>query len=138
MPAYLIEPAAAAATDYSSTISAITTELNDIDTDTTSMAAQILLIAASLATMATNSTTIAQKLTAMETYQKRLKELGETDGIRTTTPYEIFNMVTIYKLLIEEGKILELEKINDEKKGEAYRTLQYYVNQIKKVVPKEF
>ncbi len=147
MPAYLIEPAAAVATvpDYSSTISAVTTELNDIDTDTTSMAAQILLISASLATMAANSTTItnnsttiAQKLTDIETYQKRLKELGETVGIRTTTPYEIFGLISIYKLMIEEAKILELDKVNDEKKAEAYRTLQYYVNQIKKVVPKDF
>lgn len=144
MPAYLIEPVATVP-DYSSTISAVTTELNDIDTDTTSMAAQILLISASLATMAANSTTItnnsttiAQKLTDIETYQKRLKELGETVGIRTTTPYEIFGLISIYKLMIEEAKILELDKVNDEKKAEAYRTLQYYVNQIKKVVPKDF
>ena len=40
--------------------------------------------------------------------------------------------------MIEEAKILELDKVNDEKKAEAYRTLQYYVNQIKKVVPKDF
>ena len=140
MPVYLLEPAAAAATvpDYSGAITNITSELNDIDTDTTSMAAQILLIAASLATMATNSTTIAEKLTAIETYHKRIKELGETTGIHMIGPYEKFGLISIYKLLIEEAKILEVDKVSDSKRYEAYRTLQYYFDQIGKVVPKEF
>lgn len=140
MPAYLLEPAAAVATvpDYSSTISAITTELNDIDTDTTSMAAQILLIAASLSTMATNSTTIAQKLTAIETYQKTLKELAETTGIRTRNPYEAFGMVTMYKLLIEEAKVLELEKVPSEKIDQAWKTVLYYIEKINNAKLKDF
>lgn len=158
MPAYLLEPAAPSATvpDYSGAITNITSELNDIDTDTTSMAAQILLIAASLATMASNSTSIKNSLTTIENsvnsgstnllsvlsdiqgYQQRLKDLGETTGIRIRSPYETFGMVSIYKLLIEEGKILELDKVSDAKRDEAYRTLQYYFDQINKVVPKEF
>jgi len=140
MPAYLLEPAAAAATvpDYSSAITNITSELNDIDTDTTSMAAQILLIAASLSTMATNSTTIAQKLTAIETYQKTLKELGETTGIRTRNPYEAFGMVTMYKLLIEEAKVLELEKVPSEKIDQAWKTVLYYIEKINNAKLKDF
>lgn len=140
MPAYLLEPTTPAATvpDYSGAIANITSELNDIDTDTTSMAAQILLIVTSLATMATNSTTIAEKLTAIETYHKRMKELGETTGIHMIGPYEKFGLISIYKLLIEEAKILEIDKVSDDKRNEAYRTLQYYFDQIGKVVPKEF
>ena len=158
MPAYLLEPAAAVATvpDYSSTISAITTELNDIDTDTTSMAAQILLIAASLATMATNSTsirnslssiensltggstTVISVLSAMEEHSRRMKELGETTGIRTRNPYEAFGMVTMYKLLIEEAKVLELEKVPSEKIDQAWKTVLYYIEKINNAKLKDF
>ncbi len=98
-----------------------------------------------LETIASNSTsiknsleTISNKQTAIEAYIKRLKELGETTGIHMIGPYEKFGLISIYKLLIEEGKILELDKVSDAKRDEAYRTLQYYFDQINKVVPKEF
>jgi hypothetical protein len=57
--------------------------------------------------MATNSTTMATKLTAIETYQKKMKELGEGDGIHFIGPYEIFGLVSIYRMMIEQAKILE-------------------------------
>ena len=90
MAAYLFEPAPAASPtyDYGSVYGNISTYLNqvreelaDIDIDTTATAATLLLIATSLGTMATNSTTMATKLTAIETYQKKMKELGEGPGI---------------------------------------------------------
>ena len=136
MAAYLFEPAVATpSNDYSTVYSNIATYLNqareelaDIDTDTTSLATTLLLIATSLATIATNSTTvanntttiatnttnisdqqtiIAEKQTAMETYQKKLKELGEGAGIHIIGAYEAFSLATTYRLLIEQAKILE-------------------------------
>jgi hypothetical protein len=58
-------------------------------------------------TMATNTTTIASKLTAIETYQKKMKELGEGPGIHFIGPYEVFGLVSIYRMMIEQAKILE-------------------------------
>jgi hypothetical protein len=116
MAAYLFEPAPAASPtyDYGSVYGNISTYLNqvreelaDIDIDTTATAATLLLIATSLGTMATNSTTMATKLTAIETYQKKMKELGEGDGIHFIGPYEIFGLVSIYRMMIEQAKILE-------------------------------
>ena len=120
MAAYLFEPASATA-DYGSVYSNISTYLNqvreelaDIDVDTTASAATLLLIATSLGTMATNSTTvatntttIASKLTAIETYQKKMKELGEGPGIHFIGPYEVFGLVSIYRMMIEQARILE-------------------------------
>jgi hypothetical protein len=123
MAAYLFEPAPAAPPtyDYGSVYGNISTYLNqvreelaDIDIDTTATAATLLLIATSLGTMATNSTTmatntttIASKLTAIETYQKKMKELGEGPGIHFIGPYEVFGLVSIYRMMIEQAKILE-------------------------------
>ena len=127
MAAYLFEPGTATA-DYGSVYGNISTYLNqvreelaDIDVDTTASAATLLLIATSLGTMATNSTTmatnsttmatntttIASKLTAIETYQKKMKELGEGPGIHFIGPYEVFGLVSIYRMMIEQAKILE-------------------------------
>ena len=79
--------------DYSSFYERIATALETIATQTTTVAAQ--------------TTIIAEKQTAMETYQKKLKELGEDNGIRIIGPYDIFGLVSIYRLLIEQAKILE-------------------------------
>ena len=53
------------------------------------------------------SETIASKLTAIETYQKKMKELGEGPGIHFIGPYEVFGLVSIYRMMIEQAKILE-------------------------------
>ena len=118
MSRYFIAPETAAAPtptyDYGSVYGNISTYLNqvreelaDIDIDTTASAATLLLIATSLGTMATNSTTMATKLTAIETYQKKMKELGEGPGIHFIGPYEVFGLVSIYRMMIEQAKILE-------------------------------
>jgi len=151
MPAYLLEPTPSV-TDYTPVISGITTELNDIDTDTTSMSAQILLIAAALATTATNSTsiktasetmatnstaiktaleTIATKTTAIETYQKRLKELGETTGIHVVGPYDWLGLINVYRSLIEEGGIADTQgNVSPAKQAEAIALVNAYIAKI--------
>lgn len=158
MPAYLLEPATPSASmpDYTSSITNITNELNDIDTDTTSIAAQILLVASSLATIASNSTniknslasiensltggstTVISVLSAMEEHSRKMKELGDTTGIKIRSPFEAFGMVSIYKLLVEEAAVLQLEKVPDAKKDEALKTIKYYIDRINASQFKEF
>lgn len=164
MAAYLFEPAVAATPsyDYSTVYGNIATYLNqareelaDIDTDTTSLATTLLLIATSLATMATNSTTIAnntttiasnttnisdqqtiiaEKQTAMETYQKKLKELGEGAGIHAIGPYEAWGNIATYKFLIEQAKILDKStEASKKEQAEALRTVSEYLVKLNNV-----
>jgi len=125
MSRYFIAPEPAAEStptyDYGSVYGNISTYLNqvreelaDINVDTTASAASLGIMATNSTTMATNSTTmatniatIATKLTAIETYQKKMKELGEGPGIHIVGAYDVFQMVSIYKLLIEQAQILE-------------------------------
>jgi len=115
---YIVEPPTAPVStpvyDYGSVYTTIADQLASIDTDTTGLAATVLLIAASLGTMANNSTTIANnsttiatKLSAIETYQQRMKELAETTGIRIVGPYEWLGFIPSYINYIEKGEILE-------------------------------
>lgn len=60
-------------------------------------------ISVQASTIAQQQTTIATKQTAMETYQKKLKELGEANGIHVVGPYEWLSMYAIYKLLVDQG-----------------------------------
>lgn len=142
MAAYLLNPAVSSAPssipDYSSSYNSIQSELNDIDIDTTTIAATILGIAASLATIAGNSTTIAEKTTQMEAHQNRIKELGETVGYRIKSPYEVFMLVSIYKVLVKEAKVLDLEDSTDEERAQALQRVIDYMNEIETVIPTEF
>jgi ribosomal protein RSM22 (predicted rRNA methylase) len=125
MSRYFIAPEPAAEStptyDYGTVYGNISTYLNqvreelaDINVDTTAAAASLGTMATNSTTMATNSTTmatnittIASKLTDIETYQKKMKELGEGPGIHIVGAYDVFQMVSIYKLLIEQAQILE-------------------------------
>jgi len=146
MAAYLFEPASATA-DYGSVYSNISTYLNqvreelaDIDVDTTASAATLLLIATSLGTMATNTTTIASKLTAIETYQKKMKELGEGPGIHFLGPYEKFGLVTTYRMMIEQAKILESAGVaaTPEQITQALVEVRRLSDLIRDNIPREF
>ena len=78
--------------------------------------------------MAANSTTVAEKVTAMETYQKRLKELGEGKGIHVVGPWEWVGMIAIYRLLVEEGKVLDKTlDVTDEQMAEAMAKVNGYL-----------
>ena len=150
MSRYFIAPETAAAPtptyDYGSVYGNISTYLNqvreelaDIDIDTTASAATLLLIATSLGTMATNSTTMATKLTAIETYQKKMKELGEGPGIRIIGPYEVFGMISIYRLLIEQTKILDsAEPASASQIQAALAEVTRISGLIKNNIPKDF
>ncbi len=121
--------------DYTAFVERAVTALETIASNSTSIKNSLNTIENSVNSGSTNLLSV---LSDIQSYQQRLKELGETTGIRIKSPYETFGMISIYKLLVEEGKILELDKVSDAKRDEAYRKLQYYFDQINKVVPKEF
>jgi hypothetical protein len=157
MSRYFIAPEPAAEStptyDYGSVYGNISTYLNqvreelaDINVDTTASAASLGIMATNSTTMATNSTTmatniatIATKLTAIETYQKKMKELGEGPGIHVIGPYEVFSMISIYRLLIEQAKILDsAESASASQIQAALSEATRLSERIKNNIPKDF
>jgi hypothetical protein len=117
-------------TTDSTSLSTVATKLGTISLDGTSIKIDIGDIDASLATVAT-------KMTEIEQYQKKIKELGETTGIHIRGPYEALGMVTLYKLLIEQAKILEdTEGASPAEKAAALAKTQEYITKINDI--KEF
>jgi hypothetical protein len=90
--------------------------------------------------MATNTTTIASKLTAIETYQKKMKELGEGPGIHFLGPYEKFGLVTTYRMMIEQAKILESAGVaaTPEQITQALVEVRRLSDLIRDNIPREF
>ena len=120
------------AIDYTTYYDRIATALETMATNSTTMATNST-------TMATNITTIASKLTAIETYQKKLKELGEGSGIRVIGPYEVFGMISIYRLLIEQAKILDsAETASASQIQAALSEVTRLSERIKNNIPKDF
>jgi hypothetical protein len=147
------EDGVAIAIDYTTYYDRIATALENISTQTTTIATQVTTIAAQTTTIATQATTIAaqttivatqtttvaSKQTAMETYQKKLKELGEGSGIRVIGPYEVFGMISIYRLLIEQAKILDTtESASASQIQAAITEVTRLAQLIRSNVPKEF
>ena len=90
--------------DYNTVYQTIATELSNIDADTTPMAATLALIATSLSTR-------ADKMTAIETYQKKMKELGEGTGIHIVGPYDWLGYSSLYKLYVEDDGAIGLDAL---------------------------
>ena len=132
MAAYLFEPGTATA-DYGIVYGNISTYLNQVREE-------LADIATSLGTMATNTTTIASKLTAIETYQKKMKELGEGPGIHFLGPYEKFGLVTTYRMMIEQAKILESAGVaaTPEQITQALVEVRRLSDLIRDNIPREF
>lgn len=67
-------------------------------------------IATALETIATNSTTIAQKITSIDTNIDALKEAGDPrstgDGIRTVQPYNEVYLAYLWKEILQ-GKVID-------------------------------
>jgi hypothetical protein len=82
---------------------------------------------------------IADKQSAIEIYQKKLKELAEGNGIRIVTPYEWVTLVSIYKLLIEEnGLINGIRELTESEKNQAQERISSYLSKIQEFFPPTF
>lgn len=93
-------------------------ELNTANSHLDSVKTSQSTIATGTTGILVQETIIADKQTAIETYQKKLKELGEGAGIHVISPNEIFGFIKLYQLLIEQGKMLD----EGDKVSEAQQT----------------
>ena len=85
----------------------ITDNSTTMTTNSTTLASNTTTIATNSTTLASNTTTIATKQTEMETHQQKVKELAEGPGIHFIGPYEVFGLVSMYRMMIEQARILE-------------------------------
>jgi hypothetical protein len=114
------ETLATNSTAIKDSIAAIDTKLGTIATQTTTIAAQ--------------TTTIASKQTAMETYQKKLKELGETTGIHVVGPYDYLGLINVYKSLIEQGNIADTQgNVSPSAQAAAEASVTDYLTKIQRI-----
>jgi hypothetical protein len=112
-------------------LSAIETDIDAVAIDIDTMAANSTIIKDKQSVIADKQTVIADKTTSIETYQKKLKELGETTGIRSRGPFETWGNISTYKYLIEQAKILdETNKASPELQASALQSIQDYLTLI--------
>ena len=89
------------------------------------------IIADKQTVIADKQTVIADKTTSIETYQRKLKELGETSGIRSRGPFEAWGNISTYKYLIEQAKILDsADNATPEKQTQALAAVKSYTDAI--------
>jgi hypothetical protein len=119
--------------DYSKYYERIAAALETLVTQTTTIATQTTNIA-------TQTTTLATKLTEIENHQQRMRELGEGEGIRIISPFELFSFVTSYRSLIEEGRILKWRDAEPSEKdvAKALNDLGKYIEKVRTNIPRGF
>jgi hypothetical protein len=112
-------------------LSAIETDIDAVATDIDTMAANSTIIKDKQSVIADKQTVIADKTSSIETYQKKLKELGETSGIRSRGPFEAWGNISTYKYLIEQAKILDsADNATPEKQTQALAAVKNYTDAI--------
>jgi hypothetical protein len=113
---------------------AVKNSIANIDTSVATVATQTTTIAAQTTIVAAQTTTVASKQTAMETYQKKLKELGETTGIHVVGPYDYLGLINVYKSLIEQGNIADTQgNVSPSAQAEAEASVTAYLTKIQRI-----
>lgn len=110
-------------------------ELNTANSHLDSVQTSQSTIATGTTGILAQETIIAAKQTAIETYQKKLKELGEGAGIHVISPNEIFGFIKLYQLLIEQGKILdEGDKVSDAQQANAKAKIKELAGKVQSLI----
>jgi len=150
------------AVDYTTQLSALTsaltsisTALNDINTAANVGNTTLNTISNNIAALAAASASpetieeikrIADALEELkavqaevEQHQKAIKTLAEGSGIHTLGPFDLFQMVSVYKLLVEQGKASDVtDAVASEEQTAALANTIEYINKINSDIPKAF
>ncbi len=125
--------------DYSSYYTSIVSALQTIASNSTDIKDSLETIATQTTTLATQTTTLATTLGQIEGHQQKLRELGEGPGIHIVGAYDAFGMVTLYRLLIEQAKILDnTGSATPEQITAAIAEVERVVGLIRDNIPTEF
>jgi hypothetical protein len=125
--------------DYSSYYTSIVSALQTIANNSTDIKNSLATIATQTTTLATQTTTLTTTMGEIEGHQQKLRELGQGDGIHIVGAYDAFGMVTLYRLLIEQAKILDTaEAASPEQIAASIDEVERVVGLIRTNIPTEF
>ena len=96
-----------AAADYSTVYATIATALSTIATNSTLIKDSLATIATQTTTIASQTTTVASQTTTLASNSTTITGLATGNGIHIVGAYDVFGMLSIYRLLIEQAKVLE-------------------------------
>jgi hypothetical protein len=121
-----LETIATNSTSIKNDIASIKDDINTIATQTTTVASQTTTVASQTTILASNSTTITG--------------LATGSGIHIVGAYDGFGMVSLYRLLVEQAKILDDTGglASPEKIQASLSEITRVVGQIRSNIPKEF
>jgi len=123
-----------------SKINKIEKHQSSLATSTSSIEEHQSSLATSTSSIEEHQSSLATSTSSIEEHLNVIKNLAKGPGIRTLSPYETFSAIAIYKLFVEEGKILQfLEgEATNEEKAAALNKIVEYINKIKSEIPKDF
>lgn len=119
----------------------IKAQLTTIATNSTSIAASLATMAEKLTAievhqgvLAAKHTIVAEKQTLMEDHQHTLRDLGVGTGIHVISPYEWLGYSALYRLLVEQGNLLDTgENVSAADEAKALAALKVYLAKIEKL-----
>lgn len=101
-------------------------------------------LVSTMSTIESHLSNISEKQTSIEEHQQLLKELASGDGLHIVNAYDIINMISTYRYLIEGGGILQeisSNNLSPEQQAKQIDKLEKrladYINRVKKL-PKSF
>lgn len=122
---YSQTPNTGIAFDQSAYLERIASALETLATNSTT-------IKDSISNISTNTDTIAANTTTLATNSTTLTELGQGTGIHMIGPWDWIGLVSLYKLFIEEGKILELgDNVSPSDLATAIARFEEYIDKIR-------
>ena len=126
--------------NYSTVYTTIATALETIATNSTSIKNDIASIKDDINTIATQTTTVASQTTILASNSTTITGLATGSGIHIVGAYDGFGMVSLYRLLVEQAKILDDTGglASPEKIQASLSEITRVVGQIRSNIPKEF
>ena len=125
--------------DIKSYLNTINTNIGTITTNTGTIATNIDTMSTNIATQTVAITGLKIDLDILAANSTIMKNLAQGTGIRIIGPYEVFGMISVYRLLIEQAKILDTtESASASQIQAAITEVTRLAQLIRSNVPKEF
>lgn len=124
--------------DYTDLVARLATALESLADSTSSLAESTASIATNVETITqkissidTSMSTVASKISSMESHSSDIRNLAVGPGIHMISPYEWVGLASLYKMLIEQGQILNSGgAVSQEEQEKAFSRLSAYLSKI--------